>query len=256
MTVSINPKHLKTAVPAAGLLGALLRCILYLTGTDEKGLLVTGHWAHIAIWVLTAALGVILIFGCLKLRGPEEYKDAYPPSLFGALGCFAAALAFLLTALPEWKAALSPLESAAAAMSFVSAGALCYVGICRFRGIRSRCLAHGVVCICFALRMVCQYRIWSADPQLQNYCFYMAAHVTLMLTAYQLAAFDAGIGVHRSLWFLGLGAVYFCLLCLWGGQDTLLMVCSALWVLTNLTQLSCRPRRVRPALNLDDGEDS
>ena len=35
----------------------------------------------------------------------------------------------------------------------------------------------------------------------------------------------------------------------------MLMLCCAVWVLTNLTELTVRPRRVRPALKLDeDGE--
>ena len=251
----VNAKNLKILLPAAGALGALLRCILYLTGTDEKGLLVTGHWACISIWILTAAAAAVLSLGCFKLRGPDEYRDCFPASFFGCLGTFAAATAFLLTAVPDWRNALSPLETAAAALSFGSAAALVYVGICRFRGDQPRFFAHTIVCISFALRMVCQYRVWSADPQLQNYCFYMAAHVCLMLTAYQFAAFDTGMGSHRALWFFGLASVYFCLLCLWNGTSPMLMLCCAVWVLTNLTELTVRPRRVRPALKLDeDGE--
>lgn len=255
MHASINPRHLKIAIPAAGILGALLRCILYLTGTDHKGLLVTGHWAHVSIWVLTAAVALALALGCFRLRGPEDYKDCFPGSFFGAAGAVAVAIAFLLTAIPDWQRALSPLESAAAALSFCSAAVLIYVGICRFRGIAPKSFAHTAVCICFALRMVCQYRVWSADPQLQNYYFYMAAHVCLMLTAYQFAAFDAGMGSHRALWILGLGSVYFCLLSLWNGSTPLLMLCCSLWVLTNLPELRVRPRRVRPALKLDEQEE-
>lgn len=252
--MTINAKQLKIIIPAAGLLGALLRCILYLTGTDEKGLLVTGHWAHIAIWLLTAAAAGALILGCVKLRGPEEYADCYPASYLGCGGCFAAAAAFLLTALPEWNAARTPLDSAAAGLSLAAAGCLVYTGICRLHQRKPHCFAHCVVCICFAVRMVCQYRVWSSDPQLLDYCFYMAAHVGLMLTAYHLAAFDAGMGSHRMLWLFGLSTVYFCLLCLWGGSHSLLMLCGAVWVLTNLTELKVRRRRVRPVLKLEEEE--
>lgn len=250
--MTINPKQLKTIIPAAGLLGALLRCILYLTGTDEKGLLVTGHWAHIAIWLLTAAVAAVLIPVCIKLRGPEEYADCYGASFPGCAGSFAAAAAFLLTALPEWNAALTPLDSAAAGLSLAAAGCLVYTGICRLQQRRPHSFAHSIVCICFAVRMVCQYRVWSSDPQLLDYCFYMAAHVGLMLTAYHLAAFDAGMGSHRMLWLFGLATVYFSLLCLWGGSHSLLMLCCAVWVLTNLTELNPRKRRVRPALKLEE----
>ena len=247
-----NSKNLKILIPAAGLLGALLRCVFYLTGTDEKGLLVTGHWAHIALWILTGAAGLLLVAGCFRLQGPSDYKDCYPASFPAAAGCFVAALAFLLTGLKDWRSSLNLLESAASALCFLSAAALVYVAFCRLAQFRSRCYGHAAVCVCLALRMVCQYRLWSSDPQLLDYCFYMAAHVGLMITAYQLAAFDAGMGNHRSLWFSALAAVYFCLLCLWSCPNPLLMICCGIWVLSNLTQLNPRPRRVRPQLQLDE----
>jgi hypothetical protein len=251
MNQTKNTRKLKHLILCTGVLGALLRCILYTTGTDHKGLLVTGHWAHIAVWILTAAVAGMLVLFCYNIKGPEEYSRCYRPSLVSAFGCFAAAGAFLLTALPEWKAALTPLDTATAALGFASAGALVYVGICRARGSKPIYLCHAIVCISFALRMVCQYRVWSSDPQLQDYCFYMGAHVGLMLTSYHFAAFDAGIGSHRPLWFLGLACAYLSLLCLWGTPNALFMLCCAVWVLTNLTDLKTHPRRVRPALNLD-----
>lgn len=252
MKLSIKPEHLKYGVLGAGLLGALLRMLLYTTGTDEKGLLVTGHWAHITIWVLTFAVTGVLILCCRKIEGPEKYEDCFPTSAGGAAGAFLCAIGFLLTALSGIRQISSTLDIAAAVMGFISAAALACIGICRLFRIKPLFLCHAIVCVCFALRMVCQYRVWSSDPQLQDYCFYMAGHVGLMLTSYHLAAFDAGLGRHRILWFLGLASAYLSLLCLYGSQNSLFMLVCAIWVLSNLTNLTVRPRRVRPKLNLED----
>lgn len=250
MKTSVKP--LKYLIPGAGALGALLRTILYTTGTDEQGLLVTGHWAGIALWTLTALIAVVLVLACRNIQGPEQYRDCYPVSAFSAAGSILCAVGFLISGISGWSAAASGLDFAVVILSLLSAAALAYVAFCRLTRRKPLSLCHGVVCVCFALRMVCQYREWSSDPQLQDYCFYMLAHVGLMLTAFHMAAFDAGMGRHRTLWLTGLTSCYFCLLCLWGSRDPLFMALSGLWALTGLTSLTARPRRVRPALKLKD----
>lgn len=237
-----NAIKLKYFIFLAGLLGAGLRSILYVTGTDEKGLLISGHWAHFAIWILTAAVAVLLAVACgsiVKDAGPG------PVSPLSGLGCFPAAAAFLSISLTDFRTAGSYLETAAALLGFASAAALVWIGICRLRGKRPLFVWSAVLCICFALRMVCQYRTWSSDPQLQDYCFIMLSHVALMLTAYYFAEFDAGMGRLRPTWFVGLSAAYLALLGLWGSKEPVFLLCCSLWVLTGLPSLPSR-RRSRP----------
>lgn len=241
MTNPRNATKLKYLILCAGLLGGGLRAILYLTGTDAKGLLISGHWAHTAIWALAAAMGCILTAVCFRIP-----KDALcrRPGPVGALGCFPAALAFLQISLTGFRMAESRLETASAVLGCAAAAALVWGGICRLRRKPSIFLCNALVCLCFALRMVCQYRTWSSDPQLQDYCFIMLSHVGLMLTAYYFAEFDAGMGRLRPAWFVGLAAAYFSLAGLWNSQEPLLMLCCALWVLTNLPPVC--PRRTHP----------
>ena len=102
--------------------------------------------------------------------------------------------------------------------------------------------------------MISRYQLWSSDPQLQDYCFYLTAYVALMLTAYHHAAFDARMGSHKALWLYSLAAVYLGCLSLKGNMDiALLLGCSA-WAFTNLTCMTPRPRRKRPVLKLDADE--
>ena len=126
------------------------------------------------------------------------------------------------------------------------------IGFCRLTGGKPLFLFHAVVCLYFALRMVSQYQLWSSDPQLLDYCFYLCAYVGLMLTTYHQASFDSDMGRHRALWTLTLITVYLCCLSLKGNQDTLIMLTGGIWAFTNLTSLTVRPRRQRPTLNLDD----
>lgn len=245
-----NQQKLKLLILCAGLLGAALRHVLYATGMDAKGLLTAGHWAGLAILALTFLVAAALVFLCRGIQGPQSARDSFPPSAVTALGSFVGAVGFCLAGLSDLKQAAFPLDRVTAWLCLGSAAALVYAGVCRFLGRLPFFGAHALVSVSLALRMVCQYRHWSADPQLQDYIFYMLAHVALMLTAYHLAAFDGQIGRHRPLWFLGLCGAYFSLLCLPYADNSLFMLCCALWALLSLSELSPRPRRVRPSMGL------
>ena len=229
MTVSAN--RTKYLIAAAGALGFLLRILLYTAGRDDRGLLIRGHWAGIALLILTAAVGV----GIWVLTRPVPAAadpGTFPASPMGAAGAAVAALALLFSS--GSGGAEDSMALAETVLRFASAIALAVIGFCRFRGSRPNFLLHCILCLYLAVRLVCQYRIWSADPQLQDYIYFLAAHVALMLTCYQFAAVDAGLGNPRKLWIFGLASVYLCAVSLWGEGEPLLMIGCGIWAFTNL----------------------
>lgn len=233
MSRSVSPRILKYLALAAGLLGLLMRFALLRTGVDEKGLLITGHWASTGSWLLTAAVIAIIFLALRNCTGPEGWETAFPLSLFRCAGSLVAACGFLLSGAPV--AAAVRLVQAEPVLRLLAAAALIAVAYCRFRGRKPPFLLHGTVCLYLALRMVCRYQIWSADPQLQHYAFYLGAHVALLLSSYQLAAFDADSGNHRSLWRWSLAAVYLCLTAIPGCEEPFFLLCCAVWMLTGLS---------------------
>ena len=236
--MAVSAKRTKYLIAAAGALGFLLRMLLYTAGRDTSGLLVRGHWAGIALLVLTCGVLFGLPFLTRSFQKSES-RFAFPPaSLTGAAGATAAALAFFLCPSPDApNPFLTLLETV---LRFGSGLALLAVGFCRFRGRKPGFLLHCTVCLYLAVRLVCQYRLWSSDPQLQDYCYYLGAQISLMLTGYQFAALDAGIGSHRKLWNVGLTSVYLCAVSLWGEGEPLLMACCGIWVLTNLSHFTTK----------------
>lgn len=254
MKFSVKPQLLKCITLAAGGVGLALRAILYATGTDEKGLLMAGHWAGISLTVLTLAVVAGLFVLTRPIKGPEEYPDAFPVSIWGGAGALAAGLCTLISAVTGFSAVTDTIGLLVQILGLIAGAGLILTGLCRSLGAKPNFLLHTALCLYFAVRMVSQYRSWSSDPQLMDYCFYLCAFVCLMLTAYQFAAFDAGFGSHRSLWFTGLLGVYFCCLSLSGPQDVIFILACGIWAFTNLTSLSGRPRRKRPTLQLDQEE--
>lgn len=232
MALKIQARPFKYLIAAAGILGLILRFMLYATGVDEKGLLGAGHWASSGVFLLTSMVTVMLFLWCRSFTDAERYSDACPSSPWSAAGSIAAGIAFLLSgtieAPSEAFAIVEPLLRLAAAASLI------WVGFCRFTGRKPLFLFHCCVCLYLGLRLVCQYRIWSVDPQIQNYCFFLGAHIALMLTCYQLAAFDAGFGSQQQLWAAGLAAVYLAIVALVNSEDSFLLLCCTIWIWTSL----------------------
>ena len=237
----LRPYGLKLLIPAAGALAAMLRVLLYLDATDRKGLLLRGHWAEGAVWAITAAVLLLLLSGCRKLTAK---RLTYPRPAAAGLGALVCAASFALAGYTGIPAIRSTPELLSTGMSFLSAAALAVVGICRFAGKKPPFLCHVAVCVAFALRMVCQYRVWNSEPQLMDYVFYMVAHVALMLMSYHLSALDAGMGKPGKLWFFGLAAVYLSLVSIYLSGHPLFMAACAFWALTSLpaVKVSAPPR--------------
>ena len=251
MKLNMKPAVLKYAISGAGILCLGLRAALYATGIDGRGLLTENHPLSILLWCLTAAAAAALLLFGRSITGSGDYADAYPVSFAAFLGCIAAAAGLILSGIRSFGDFTTVLDILMWVLGMGSAAALLCIGICRLVRAKPYFLMHTIVCLYFALRLVSQYRLRSADPQLQDYFFYLMAHLALMLVAYHHAAFDAGMGNHRALWITGLSGVYLCCSALYNCEDPLLLGGCALWCFTGLTNLTVRKRRIRPALNTD-----
>lgn len=239
----MKPKLMKPLLGAAGILGLVLRAVLYSTGMDRKGLLIAGYWADTAVWIFTAAVALVLLCFCRQLADSDN-QHAFPASFLSAAGAALAAIGFFLSPVSQTPSQLFTVIELA--LRYAAAVSLIVISYCRFRGKAPLFLLHTAVCLYLALRLVCQYRIWSADPQIQNYAFYLGAHVALMIAAYQFAAFDAGFGSHRKLWAAGLSAIYLSLISIVSSEEPFFLLCCAIWIWTNLIHPSGKPHKKHP----------
>lgn len=243
---------LRCATLSAGLLALFLRALLYATGIDHSGLIASNHWATRSILILSGLVLLFLLVITRKPEGPTAYKDCFPASFSQGVTSFFIAVVIAFRAISQYTAAGDSLELLAALFGIVTGIAMAVAGICRVIGKRPSFLCHSALAIFFALQMVSQYRHWSADPQLIDYAFYLLAFVCLMLTAYFLAGFEADMGNRRALWFFSMAASFFCLLALPESGDAGLLIACALWAFFCVPQSQAKPRRSRPAMNLDE----
>ena len=221
-------EQLKYGTLGAGLLGLLLRVLLYSTGIDRRGLLISTHWAQFALWILTAA--VIGGIFCLRTWIPAPKKIRFSPSKFAAAGCLLAAVALVLT--PSETPSGFSLEPVEPVLRYLAAAALLGIGWCRFSGHRPNFLMHVILCAYFGIRMVCRYRVWSVEPQLMHYFFQLGAHLSLTFAAYHFATMDAKMGDLKKLWYWGMGGIFFCAVSI--ADAPVLMLGMILWLCSNL----------------------
>ena len=245
---------LKIMTLGAAVPGFLLRSYLYASAVDQKGLIISGHWATRAL----AGLTLLFLTGLLLLtsnpKQEVEYQDCFAPSVWRGCGALAAATAILLRVFRDSMITPDPIHNITSIMGVAAGIGLLVAGICRLLGTKPHFLCHSAGSLYFATQLVSLYRGWSSDPQLMNYGFYLAAFVCLMLTAYFLAQFHVNTRDHKSLWFTAMAAVYFCAVAIPESGDGYFLLACALWAFLCPPRMDVKPRRQRPAMNMN-GED-
>ncbi len=226
----------------SGILGLLLRLWLLSTEND-KGFITRWHISEILLLVLTAGFLAVLFFATRSLVQGSKYGFNFPASQIGGLCAALAAVGIALVSATELMAAAATLERVCWMAGLPAAGCLAFAAHSRWKGLHPSMLFHTFLCVWLILVLVCQYRRWSADPQLENYCYQLFALVFAMISSYHRATFDANFGKRGSYAFFSLGCVYFCLLSMAGPQDILLYLCLGIWQATDLCRLTPMPRR-------------
>lgn len=220
----------------AAVLGAaafVLRLCLYRFGTDEKGLLVSGHPLEIALWLLAAAAAAFVVLQSQKRKARQPYSVCFPASNRSVIGCFAFAAGILLTVMAN-RYTYSTLEFVRNIVGLLAVPALTAVAICRRLGKRPLFGFHAVICLALALHTVSYYRIWCACPQLQDAFFPMMGCILLMLFAYYQTAFDVNMKKPEMQTGTGLLAAFCCFAAMAESDTALLYLTGGIWTLTNL----------------------
>ena len=226
-----STKFLRGTVLGAGLLAMGLRGLLYATAIDQKGLLTENHWTTWSILILTGLVLALLLLTTRKIQRSDA-ADSTPASYIQGAGSLLLAGTILQQTLSLYAVAADRLNLVTVISGFAAALALLVVGICRMAAKKPSFLCHSALSIYFAFHMVSFYRLWSANPQLMDYCFYLLAFLCLMLTAYFLAGFEGGMAHRRGLVFFSMAATFFCCLALPESGDGPTLIACGFWAFT------------------------
>lgn len=231
-------------VTATGFLGAALRLWQILRGEDAEGLLISGHPAGILQLVLLAAVILLLAFYTRGVGKEPGYSRNFSASPLGAVGTVCAAVGIFVTAL--WQILSKDtivLDYVSAVTGIVAGPALLLAAKGRLEGKKVTCLAHVPACLFLALWLFTRCRVWGAEPEIWRFFPDLAAVLTLLLAAYHLTTFDVNLGERKTYLFWALLASYCCIAALPGSENKLLLLCGAVWMLTNLCALRLRRKK-------------
>lgn len=230
----LHPTYLPILVPVASVLGLVLRLWTLGGGPDEAGLYAPQPLAWVLLWLVTALTlaGIYLLTRRLKNAG--RYFDNFPRSVLGAAGCAAAALGVMYVSVTAFASAADLLDTLTGLLGILSAAALLLTALARYQGKKCHFGLHALPCLYFALRIFACCKHWSNLTQTGTFLFQFLASVCVMLAAYQLCCFDVNLGDRRSSLLWSLAGVYFCVLALPMGEDTVFYAGMLLWLLTNL----------------------
>ena len=224
---------------SSGALVLLLR-LCHLDTMNEAGLLASGHITGILAGILTLLIPAILLWRSLVL--PKDSECRFPTSLPAAVGYGAGALGVATTGAQFLLQSPDNLLMICGFVGLVAAVALVMIASMRMQGQRSNVLHHGVVCLFFMLLLICQYRMWSAQSQLQLFGCGLLATVCLMVSAYHRACFDGKMGQLRMFSFFRSVGIFFCLAAIPGSEFWLLYLSGAVWSIADLLNLSLEPQ--------------
>lgn len=237
-----KPKLLPVLTLALGVLGLLLRLLLYAVALDERYLLPGGHPLSVALWLVTGAALALIITATWRLDGSSRYQDNFSPSPAAAAGHFLAAGGILITVLVNQPLMSGYLGRVWRVLGFLAPPCLAVAGIDRLRGRQPFFLLHMTACMFLVFHIVDHYQFWSGRTQLQDYIFALMGTMVLMFFSFYSAAFDVESGKRRMQLGTGLTAVYLCTVNLSTTQYPFLYLGGIAWALTDLCTLTPKPK--------------
>lgn len=232
--------HILPLVALGSGIAVLVLRLCHLATMNEAGLLASGHIAGILAGVLTLLIPAVLLWRSLVL--PKGSPCCFPASLPATIGYGAGALGVATTSAQFLLQNPDNLLMICGFVGLVAAVALIMIAGARMQGQKSNVLHHGAVCIFFMLLLVCQYRMWSAESQLQLFGCSLLATVCLMVSAYHRACFDGKIGQLRMFSFFRSVSIFFCLAAIPGSDFWVLYLTGAVWSAADLLNLSLAPQ--------------
>lgn len=224
---------------ALGLVGAGCRFLLYALGMDEKGLLVPGHPAAIALWVVTAAAVLAAVLAAMTFREDNKAPDETCRSIPEALGTAVMALGVLSTLLLPENNGIATLLRLHRILSVLAFFCLLAAAVFRLMGKPVPFGCYAGAAVFFFVHVVTRYRAWSGNPQMADYLHALGAGLCLSLVSYYETALVVGLGGRRQRFALGILGIFCCVAAAARGEYPLMHLCGAVWILSVL--LTVRP---------------
>ena len=212
------------------------------TAYDASGQIVAGAGNSFFTYFTLAVVAALAVYGlCLTTDGSAKAITGTPlaavPTCLAALALVGGSAAAFLHPSREMDQLLAVLGLAAAFSWLFQAAA-------DFRGASPHPAAFFLPVIYGGVRLVRDFRLWSRDPVILDYCYSLLALIFTMCALLELGGFAFSRGRRRLCAFFCLGAVFFSAAALSGAaiRDAAVTVAALVYLLGRAAVLLRRPQ--------------
>lgn len=214
MRAKINRKRILCLLIAAGAAGFLLRRWQLLTAFDEEGLVLSGSPSIWVLAVFAVIITVLLAVTSMGLHRRSIYTESFSSGTpeMGLTVCSAAmVLAGSILAM-VWgeRTAILTAFGVAAALS------MAVIGMQRYRGVVPSAAIHLIPCAYLILALIVDFRRWSVDPTVLDYCYDLFAAIGAVCAMVNLMGFCFDKGRRRETVFWCLAGCFFAITAMGG----------------------------------------
>lgn len=220
------PVMILTVLAAA--IAFVLRVVQLNTAVDSSGRLVSGAGKGPLTWLCLLVLVLSVVYACLA-QPRQELKKTQSVGVMAAT--LVAAFCMALSSVSLWMG-----ERVLGIGGIMTAVCWVIIALLRQQKTVPSAVLFMLPALFDAVRLIVEFRDWSRDPQILDYCFDLLAGICVMCATFHLGAFSFGKGPRkRSLFFCMAGTV-FCVIAMAGADliGVVSMAASALWLMSNL----------------------
>lgn len=251
----MKQKKLVDLLPAVvltlGVVGLILRWVLYRVNLDDRLLLTPGHPLEILLWLLTlGTLGLIVRYG-VSMKEPAGFEANFPPSGLCCGGCCAAAflICYTVLSMPARTPGLPGILWKV--LGVLSAPALMAAGFGRMYRLKTAFLFYVVPCLFFMFHIVTHYRVWSSEAQIQTFFYPLFAAIVLTFFLFYTAAFAVDLSYRRGQIITGLFGAFLYLVELSRTAYPWLCLAGVILCLTSLCPMAPHPNEAKEVTDHD-----
>ena len=224
---------------AGAAVGFVLRRWQLRTAYDSSGLVISGSLSTWVLGIFSLLITLFFLWTARRLPRKTEYSAAFPTGRAELAVSLAAAALLLAGCVCSLMSDLSGFNLAVQFLGILSAFCILATAVLRFRGSVPAPLIHMTPCIYLVVRLIVDFKRWSADPAILDYCYELFAAIAAMCAVYHLGGFCFGRGQRRLGVFWCMACVVFSAVALAdGGLTRSLLLCGlGLWAGVNGWQL-------------------
>lgn len=214
MRAKTNRKLILYLLIAAGAAGFLLRRWQLATAFDEEGLVIGGSPSIWVLAVFALIVTVLLAVMALGLRRRSVYTECFssgtPETVLTVASAVLVLAGCILAMVWGQRTAVVTALGVAAALS------MAVIGMQRYRGVVPSAAIHLIPSAYLILALIVDFRRWSVDPTVLDYCYDLFAAIGAVCAMVNLMGFCFDKGRRRETVFWCLAGCFFSMVALGG----------------------------------------